>query len=455
MKILSAIERFERSFFSMRSLVLLLIPLAANAVTPRSAGVTYYRDVLPILQKRCQLCHRPGEAGTGSFLTYETTRPWAQAIKTNVLTRKMPPWFANPEYGHFLNERRLSDTEIQTLVAWADAGAPEGDPKDKPSRVKWNSGWNISPDAVFETKDIPVPAKGVLDYVYIVIPTNSENDMWITGGEIRPSDRSVVHHVSAFWRPPGSKWLKDARPFVPYTIPRSDAEKETGLTPVREGSPPRMVEEGAEFLIGYSPGMPPQDFSLDHAAKLIPAESDLVLEVHFTPNGKTPVEERIQTGFVFAKVEPTRRFLTVSDWSWKISIPPGDANYEGHASMRFNEAVNLVFMQPHMHLRGKDMTVRLVYPDGKSEIVLDVPHYEFNWQIIYYEAQPLHIPKGTRMEITAHWDNSANNPFNPDPAAQVHLGAQNTDEMLVCHTGFTVERRSYTPNLVTIESAYK
>jgi hypothetical protein len=303
---------------------------------------------------------------------------------------------------------------------------------------------------VFSTKPIPVPAQGVLDYVYIVIPTNFDIDTWITGGEIRPSDRSVVHHISAFWRPAGSNWLKDAKPFVPYTIPRGEANKEAGLQPGRPGAAPQMVEAGAEFLIGYSPGMPPQDFSQDRAAKMIPAQSDLVLELHFTPNGKTAVEEHIDTGFVFAKVEPLRRFLTVSNWSWEINIPPGEANYEGHASMRFNEGVDLIFMQPHMHLRGKDMTIRLVYPDGKSEIVLDVPHYEFNWQIIYYEERPLHVPKGTVMEITAHWDNSANNPFNPDPAAQVRLGAQNSDEMLVCHTGFTIERRSYNPNLVTI-----
>ena len=380
----------------------------------------------------------------GSFLTYESTRPWAQAIKSAVLTRKMPPWFANPQFGHFLNDRRLTDAEMQSLVAWVDAGAPEGDPKTKPARAKWPTGWNLKPDVVIETpKPYIVPAKGVLDYVYIVIPTRFENDAWITAGEIRPSDRSVVHHISAFWRPQGSSWLKAAKPGVPYQVPQAE------LTAKTDGAP-QALENGAEFLIGYSPGMPPQDFSADRAAKVVPAESDLVLEVHFTPNGKTPVEERIQVGFVFAKIEPSRRFVTISNWLRNISIPPGDANYEGRASMRFNEAVDLVFLQPHMHLRGKDMTVRLIYPDGNSEIVLDVPHYDFDWQIIYYEAQPLHIPKGTRVEVTAHWDNSANNPSNPDPRANVRLGPQNTDEMLVCHTGFTVDRRASLDNLVTL-----
>ena len=436
----------------MRAMFFVLTILTAGVARSASGDVTFSRDVLPILQRRCQVCHRPGEAGRGSFLTYETTRPWARAIKTAVLTRKMPPWFANPEYGHFLNDRRLTDGEIQTLVSWADAGAPEGNPKDKPARVKWTSGWNVDADVVLETpKAYTVPAGTALDYVYIVIPTHFENDTWITAGEIRPSDRSVVHHVSAFWRPPGSNWLKSAKAGVPYEASKL-AMDAVEARPVGNGSAPRRLEDGAEFLIGYSPGMPPQDFSTDHAAKVIPAQSDLVLEMHFTPNGKAPVEERIQVGFVLAKVEPTRRFVTISNWSWKVAIPAGDANHEGHASMTFNRAVDLVFMQPHMHLRGKDMMVRLVYPDGESQIVLDVPHYEFDWQIVYYEAKPLHIPKGTRMEITAHWDNSANNPFNPNPAAEVHLGPQNTDEMLVCHTGFTVDRRASLANLVTIES---
>ncbi len=245
--------------------------------------------------------------------------------------------------------------------------------------------------------------------------------------------------------------MKKAKPGVPYELPKYEAAAAESA-PAANGSPPRQLEDGAEFLIGYSPGMPPQDFSTDHAAKVIPAQSDLVLDVHLTPDGKTATEERIQVGFVLAKVEPTPRFVTISNWSWKVAIPAGDANHEGHASMRFNEAVDLVFLQPHMHLRGKDMSGRLVYPDGQSQLVLDVPHYEFDWQLVYYEAKPLHIPKGTRMEITAHWDNSANNPFNPDPQADVYLGLQNTDEMLVCHTGFTVDRRASVSSLVTIES---
>ena len=446
--------RFFALHYRIVSLVFvrLLAPLPGWAADPSTGGVTFNRDVLPILQRKCQQCHRPGEAGTGSFLTYESTRPWAKAIKNEVLARRMPPWFANPEFGHFANERRLTEEEIRTLSSWVDNGAPEGDAADKPKRVKWNSGWNIQPDAVFETsRPFVVPAQGVLDYTYIVIHTNFEQDAWITAGEIRPSDRSVVHHISAFWRPPGSAWLAEAKAGVPYTLPKADA-RNLRLRAGPGGSPPRLLEDGAEFLIGYSPGMQAQDFSIDHAAKLIPANSDLVLQIHCTPNGKTQVEERVEVGFVFAKNEPTRRFLTVSNWDWDISIPPGANNLEGHASMRFNETVSLIFLQPHMHLRGKDMTVRLVYPDGRSQVLLDVPHYRFDWQIVYYEAQPLQIPKGSRLEVTAHWDNSSNNPLNPDPQAHVYYGPQSTDEMLACQTGFTVDRHASLSNVVTIES---
>ncbi len=434
----------------LRIAVFVCTAMTAVAASAAGSGApTFYRDVLPVLQKRCQTCHRPGEAGKGSFLTYDSTRPWAQDIKAQVLARAMPPWFADPEYGHFANERRLMDGEIRTLVDWVDGGAPEGNPKDKPAPVKWTAGWNLRPDVIFDTpKSIPVPAQGVLDYAYIVIPTNFEQDTWITAGEIRPSDRSVVHHVSAFWRPQGSTWLKDAKPGVPYTLPK------TKVAVTANTAPPKFLADGVEFLIGYSPGMPPQDFSADHAAKLIPAQADLVLEVHFTPNGQAPVEERVQVGFVTAKVEPTRRFVTASNLSWKISIPPGAQNVEGRASMRFNQAVNLMFLQPHMHLRGKDMSVRLVYPDGRSETVLEVPHYRFDWQIVYFEAQPLRVPKGTVMEVIAHWDNSPNNPFNPDPQEEVHFGPQNTDEMLVCQTGFTIDRHAELTNLITMESGY-
>jgi hypothetical protein len=415
----------------------LLLAGAAWAADSAPPTVTFNKDVLPILQKNCQVCHRPGEIGPMPLISYEGTRPWAKAIKGAVVARKMPPWFADPKYGHFTNDRRLSDRDVRKIVAWVDAGAPEGDAKDKPSPIAWTDGWNIQPDSIFQMPDpYTIPPTGVLDYIYIVIPTGFTRDMWVTAAEVRPSARSVVHHVIAVVRPPGSLWMKDAKPLVPYIAPKQSTEGEPDAND--PGSEP--VNMSYELLAAYSPGIQPQRFDIDHSAKLIPAGSDIVLQVHYTPNGKTSVQDQTRVGITFAKEPPPKRFFSAVANASHWAIPPGDPNYEAHGSITFGEPVELVFIQPHMHLRGKDMTIRLVYPAGQSETLLSVPHYDFNWQIIYYLAKPLQLPKGARVEVTAHWDNSANNPNNPDPAKTVKWGDQSWDEMLSVPMGVIIDR---------------
>ncbi|HEV3334733.1 MAG TPA: thiol-disulfide isomerase [Bryobacteraceae bacterium] len=412
----------------MRSAIAVLILQTAAL----AAGPTFNKDILPILQKHCQSCHRAGEIGPMPLLTYADTRPWAKAIKQAVAARKMPPWFADPQYGHFANDRRLGAADVRTIEAWIDAGAPEGDEKDKPAPVKWTEGWNIRADEVFQMPDpFIVPATGTLDYVYIVMPTGFTKDTWVTAVEMRPSARSVVHHELAIVRPPGSQWMKDAKPFVPYMPP----------LPSSNGSDPQAnpVNMSYELLGAYSPGMQPQRFDVDHSAKLIPAGSDIVLQVHYTPNGKTSVQDQTRVGLTLAKEAPQKRFMSAVAASWKWEIPPGDANYEGHARLTFGEPVELVFVQPHMHLRGKDMTIRLVSPTGESQTVLSVPHYDFHWQVIYYFEKPLRLPEGTHVEVTAHWDNSASNPKNPDASKTVEYGFQSTDEMLSAAMGVIVD----------------
>lgn len=411
--------------------------LLLGAFTYTASAATFNKDVLPILQKNCQSCHRPGEIGPMSLLDYPSARPWAKAIKAAVLSRKMPPWFADPKYGHFSNDRRLTEAQIKTIAAWVDAGAPEGDAKDKPAPVKWRDGWNIRPDVILQmARPFTVPATGTLQYAYIVIPTGFTKDTWVTAGEIRPGARAVVHHMSAIVRPPGAAWLKDAKPGEPY-IPQANA---------REGQPDSNDPQGGlidaedEFLCGYAPGMQPQRFDIDHSAKLIPAGSDIVLQVHYTTNGKTAVQDQTRIGLTLAKGPPPRRFYSVTAQNWHWEIPPGDPNYEAHARLTFGEPAELVFLQPHMHLRGKDMTIRLQYPTGESETLLSVPRYSFNWQIIYYLAKPLQVPMGTRVEVTAHWDNSANNPNNPDPAKAITWGNQSWDEMLSVPMGVIIDR---------------
>ena len=421
----------------VRSLLVSVFAMASAVAAEDSSGVTFNKDVLPILQKNCQSCHRPGEIGPMPLLTYEGTRPWAKAMKVAVLGRKMPPWFADPRFGHFMDDRRLSDADIRTLTAWADAGAPEGDAKDKPAPRQFSDGWNIRPDVVFQMpKPYKVPAKGTIEYTYIVVSAPFPKDTWVLAGEIRPTNRTVVHHVIATVRPKGSIWMQPAQlgaePYAPGPNRIQDL-----IQKVKASGGTASIDN--EFLVGYVPGMQPQRFDIDHSAKLLPAGADLVLEVHYTTNGHE-TEDQTKVGLELATAPPERQFLSITAAQTNLNIAPGDSNAEAQAKLTFNQPVDFVYMQPHMHLRGKDMTIRSLYPTGEAETLLSVPHYDFNWQIVYYEEKPIHLPKGTQLELTAHWDNSANNKWNPDPTATVHWGDQSWQEMLAAPLAVIVDR---------------
>jgi hypothetical protein len=414
---------------------LLGVLVLSSTVFAAGSSVTFNKDVLPILQRECQVCHRPGEIGPMPFLTYEGTRPWAKAIKVAVLSKKMPPWFADPKYGHFTNERHLSEADIATLSAWANNGAPEGDAKDKPAPVAFRDGWNIRPDLIFKfSKPFPIPAKGTIEYTYITVSAPFKEDTWVVAGEIRPTDRAHVHHVIANVRPQGSKWMVQSQlgsePYAPGPTRNQDLIKAAG------GNPAVLDNE---FLVGYVPGMEAQRFDVDNSAKLIPAGADIVFEVHYTTNGVAG-EDQSMVGLELAKAPPTRRFMSVTAAQTDLTIAPGDPNAEAKATLRFGQAVDFVYMQPHMHLRGKDMKIDAHYPTGEKETLLDVPRYDFNWQIVYYEKKPLHLPRGTTLELTAHWDNSLNNKWNPDPQATVHWGDQSWQEMLAAPMAVIVDR---------------
>ncbi len=397
--------------------------------------VTFNKDVLPILQRECQVCHRPGEIGPMPFLTYEGTRPWAKAIKVAVASKKMPPWFADPKYGHFTNERHLSDAEIATLTAWANNGAPEGDAKDKPAPVTFRDGWNIRPDLIFKfPKPFAIPAKGTIEYTYITVSAPFKEDTWVVAGEVRPTDRAHVHHVVANVRPKGSKWMIQSQlgsePYAPG--PKRNEEL------IKAAGGDKSVLDN-EFLVGYVPGMEAQRFDIDNSAKLIPAGADIVFEVHYTTNG-VPGEDQSMVGLELAKAPPQRRFMSIAAAQTNLTIAPGDSNAEAKATLKFGQPVDFVYMQPHMHLRGKDMKIDAHYPTGERETLLNVPHYDFNWQTVYYEKKPLHFPQGTTLELTAHWDNSLNNKWNPDPTATVHWGDQSWQEMLAAPMAVIVDR---------------
>jgi len=396
-----------------------------------SSGVTFYKDVLPVLQKNCQTCHRPGEIAPASFLSYETTRPWAKAIKTAVLAKKMPPWFADSHFGEFANDRSLSEADIHTLVSWVDAGAPEGDPKAAPRPVEWVEGWRIGkPDAVISMPiEYHVPAKGTIDYQYIVIPTGFTEDKYVQLAEARPGNTKLVHHIIAFVREPGNPWMKDAKPGVPY------APKEPELSPEDQKKQDEAMAKlpgipfPGDFLVAYAPGTVPEVIKPGRA-KLIKAGSDLVLQMHYTANGSEGTDIS-KIALVFSKTPPAERMLTINSANVTFSIPPGAADTEVDSKMTLQQDATLVNLLPHMHFRGNSFEYRAIYPDGKKEVLLRVPHYDFNWQLTYSLAREKKLPKGTVIECEAHFDNSPNNRFNPDPTKEVHYGEQTWEEMMI------------------------
>lgn len=383
-----------------------------------AAAPTFSKDVAPLLFNRCAECHRPGAMAPMSLLTYEDARPWAKAIKRKVAQREMPPWGADPSVGTFANDPSLKQSEIDMIVAWADAGAPEGDRHDLPPAPTFTDGWSIGkPDYIFTMlQPFPVPADGTVPYMYVTIPTNLKEDIWIRGVELKPSDRRVVHHIIS------DLVEGDGKPVNPTpTLMRDRTRKEVGggLGGLVPGRLYGLYEEGV--------------------ARKIPAGADIVLQMHYTTIGQ-PVTDLTQIGVVLAKEAPTALRAGGGGQIPNVTfaIPPGHANYEVVAKQTINRDTYLSTMYPHMHVRGKDVSYTIVFPDGKEEVVLNVPKYDFNWQLNYRLAEPRFMPKGSTLLIKAHYNNSKDNPFNPDPSATVRWGDQTWEEMLIGYYG-TIE----------------
>jgi hypothetical protein len=389
-----------------------------------SDSPTFYRDVLPILQANCQSCHRPGEVAPMSLLTYESSRPWAKAIKAAVAKRQMPPWFAEPNYGHFENERRLTEQQIETISAWVDAGAPAGDEKAAPKALTFENGWNIRPDVIVEMpKPFDVPARGTVNYKYILVKTNFKEDMWVVAAEMRPGDPAVLHHGKVWVRPPGSTWMEHAVPGEAY-------ETETQKDLMGRNA----AEEGNDILGKFNPGLGAQRFDMEGAAKFIPKGSDLVYELHYTTSGK-PASDVSKLGLVLAKAPPQRRYyFHAGPTALNLAIPPGDGKAEVVSEVTLGEDAKLVYAQPHMHLRGKDFELRVVSPNGESKTVLK-GDWNFEWQIGYQYVEPILMPKGSKLRLISHFDNSAANRYNPDATKKIVWGPQNWDEMSNCFIG--------------------
>ena len=416
-------------------LPLLFVSPAAERTGP---APTFTKDVAPVLYQNCVVCHRPGEVAPMSLLTYQDARPWARSIREVVADARMPPWLADPKHGAFANDRRLSQKDAATLMAWVDGGAKQGDPKDLPSPPRYVEGWNIGqPDVVLSmTEDFAVPTDGVIPYKYFVVPTNFAEDRYVQFAEIRPGNRSVVHHVIVSVREPAAGAAPPAGELRVEARGR-EASRQEGEG-ADEGSPRGRNADG--MLVGLAPGMSPLRLPARHA-KLVKKGSMLVLQMHYTTNGEAATD-RTSVGLIFAKGPVEKRVITHGASARKLEIPPGEPNYESTSSFEFKEDSRILSFMPHMHVRGKDFVYKLVYPDGTSKILLSVPRYDFNWQLTYFLKEPIAVPKGSRLECTAHHDNSTNNKFNPDPTRLVRWGPQTWEEMMIGWFDYTLDSQN-------------
>lgn len=379
---------------------------------------TFYADVLPVLQNHCQACHRPGEIAPMPLLTYKQVRPYAAAIREVLITHKMPPWGAESSTLKFANDPSLSERERQTILDWVAAKAPEGNPADAPPPKQFVEGWKIGkPDLVFEMPTaFPIPASGTVAYTYVVIPLHFKEDRWVQAAEVRASAPGVVHHIIAYIRAPGSPWLADAKPGVPYT-------------PDKPFDQLNQPKGWGSFLASYVPGGTPLQLASNQGKK-IKAGSDLVFEIHYTPNGKATADQS-KLGIRFNKVRPAERVVTIAAANGEFVIPPGNPDYPVDSEQDFYGDAKIVGFFPHMHLRGKSMRYELVSPDGTRTTLVDVPRYDFHWQQGYKPTQPILVHSGSKIEVLARYDNSPNNRYNPDPTKEVRWGDQSYEEMMI------------------------
>lgn len=398
--------------------VVFLIAASILAAEPgKTKGVSFTEDVAPIFLKRCVNCHRPGEVAPMSLLTYEDARPWAKSIRNAVANRDMPPWDADPKYGTFSNDISLSQSEIDTVVQWVDQGARRGDPSKVPDVPKFRDGWKLGePDYILDMGEIEVPASGKDLFIDRHVRLELPEDVWIRAVEIQPGNREVLHHLVSFLG------------YVDMTGSgqRGNVRREGGN--LRE--PPRVCSI-------WAAGTPPTVFR-EGTGHPIRRDQELTFNIHIHPNG-TATKDHSKVGLYFGKGKLEKSIVTGFAVNPGILIPAGSSNTEASASFVFGKDSSLLSFFPHMHLRGKDMTYVLTFPNGKREILLNVPRYDFNWQWIYHLQKPIDVPKGSRLEVLAHWDNSHSNPNNPDSSRSVEFGEGSDWEMLIGFFDYVVQ----------------
>jgi hypothetical protein len=424
--------------------------VSARGLLFRKRDVTFSKDVAPIFYNNCVACHRPNNIAPMSLLTYQETRPWARSIREKILTKQMPPWHADPRYGEFANDVRLSQKEIDTIVAWVDQGSKEGNAKDLPSAPEFNDEWEIGkPDIIFPIpQEYTLSATGEIEdqYEYFTVATNFTEDKWVQAVELRPGNRKIVHHahvdIEAPYKPAAAgdaekKTTPTVDPWVKYF------EKVAGLNRLRMDLP--AIDDGCSVPNGgyfpevdasshggplgsYVPGKAP-DVWAPGMAKKIPAGSKLRFQIHYARTTGQVEKDRTSVGLIFAKEPPKHVVKRVDVTNFFFKIPPGAPNHEVTACYTFKEDVLALSYLVHMHYRGKDMKFEAIYPNGKREVLLSVPNYNFNWQTVYRLKKPVSLPKGTKIVVTSHFDNSARNKYNPDPTQILRWGDSTDFEM--------------------------
>lgn len=459
--------RFALLILSCLAAGFVLLPsghtIGAKPVVP---AVTFSKDIAPIFFKSCAECHRPGEAAPFSVLSYKDVRPWAKSIREHVTNRTMPPWHADPHFGQFKNDRRLTNKEIDTIVAWVTNGAPEGNVNDLPPAPGFVEGWGIgTPEVVVSmTKPYTVEAAGPDEYQYFELDPGFTEDKYVRAVEARPGNRKVVHHIVVFVQPPlpdnkdnnapkltqaelTARRAQQAKDSIRYNdgfLRRTKADApvhNNGCalpnggggtkydTSQRDNSPTFLLTE-------WAPGRNPDVWGAERAKK-IPAGSKLIFQVHYNKAAGSVQTDLSSIGLQFTKTSPAQMTRTELIFNGYMQIAPGAERERISACWTASSDVKLTSLMPHMHTRGVAMQIEAVYPDGRKEMVLNVPRYDFAWQTGYALQQPLHLPKGATLLVTGWFDNSAKNKFNPNPTKAVRWGDPTYDEMLACFIDYT------------------
>ena len=469
-----------------RLFILLFLALAVTALwqakKQQAAAVTFTKDVAPIIFNKCATCHRPGEVAPMSLTSYQEVRPWCKAIREEVIERTMPPWYADPHTStlKFANDRRLSQKEIDTISAWVDAGAPKGDDKDLPPLPKFTPGWTFGePDLIIEMPvDYEVPAEGEIPMQNFYVPVPFNEERWVEKVELRPGNPAVVHHsiANVVNLPAGTKIVngKAVSNGATATQLNGQSARETGGT--SEGGAREVVlsqdsftRAGAFKLVGQAPGKGSEQHYPGTAKRILPGMY-IQFNMHYQPSGR-PEKDRSRLGLWFAKKPVNYEVLTkgVTDTLFiagkelsetkmingkevkvrgKIpNIPPNADNWEISGEMTIKEPITLYAFAPHMHLRGKDIKYTLILPDGRQQILLNVPKFDFNWQLHYELSEPLKIPAGSKMVAVAHYDNSIKNRYNPAPQKEVFWSEQSWDEMFIPWFEYTVDSKALTKSV--------